>query len=208
MTQQAWEERYSQPDRVWSGRVNPWVRTVASELPTGSALDLACGEGADAVWLASQGWRVHAVDFAQAALERGCAAAASAGVADRITWVQSDLSAGWRPDRTFDLVTMHFLHTPDAAVREAALRAAWAATAGTLLVVAHDPANAVEGTAGGPPDPAVLYGADEVLGALGLVPHAPEVVVAESRRRVTEAGVWIDAIAVLRRRAGGASGES
>lgn len=199
MTQDAWEQRYSQPDRVWSGKVNHWLLEVAGELAPGTALDLACGEGGDAIWLATQGWQVTAVDFAGAALRRAAEAAAGAGVADRIRWVQADLASGWEPSATFDLVTMHFLHMPDGQVRDSALRTAWAATSGTLLVVSHDPANAVDGTAGGPPDPAVLYGAGDILAVLGLAADDAPVIVAETRRRETAAGLWIDAVVVLHR---------
>ena len=199
MSQSHWEDRYAQPERVWSGKVNHWLRQTAAGMTPGTALDLACGEGGDAVWLASQGWRVTAVDFAAAALQRGARAAEAAGVADRIEWVQADLASGWDPGRTFDLVTMHFLHTPDRAVRATALHTAWAAARGTMLIVAHDPANLVEGTAGGPTDPAVLYGAGDVLQVLGLEPGDPQVRTAVARRRETPAGRWVDAVVVLQR---------
>lgn len=199
MTQEAWEERYAQPNRVWSGRVNHWLARTAGGLAPGSALDLACGEGGDALWLAARGWRVTAVDFAAAALRRGAAHAAAEGVAERITWVQADLGSRWRPPGTFDLVSVQFLHTPHMATRDAALRVAWAATAGTLLVVAHDPANLTEGCGGGPPDPAVLYGPADVLAALGLAEDDPAVRTAETLRREGEAGTWVDAVVVLQR---------
>lgn len=199
MTQEAWEQRYSQPDRVWSGKVNHWLVEFAGGLAPGTALDLACGEGGDALWLAARGWDVTAVDFAGAALRRGAAAAERAGVQDRIQWLQADLGSAWQPPRTYDLVTLHFLHTPDTRVRNTALRTAWSATSGTLLVVAHDPANAVDGTGGGPPDPAVLYSAADVLSVLGVAADDAAVVVAETRQRETAAGRWIDAVVVLRR---------
>jgi SAM-dependent methyltransferase len=199
MTQDAWEERYDQAGRVWSGRVNHWLADVAADLAPGSALDLACGEGGDALWLARRGWQVTAVDFAAAALRRGAAQAEAAGLADRVRWVQADLGAGWQPSGRFDLVTVQFLHTPSDAAREAALRSAWAATAGTLLVVAHDPSNLTEGSGGGPPDPAVLYGPASVLAAIGVAPGDPAVVAAETRRRESESGRWVDAVVVARR---------
>jgi SAM-dependent methyltransferase len=197
VTQQAWQDRYSQPGRVWSGKVNPWLQEVVAPMPTGKALDLACGEGGDAVWLASQGWQVTAVDFAPAALARGAAAADELGVSDHITWVAADL-AQWRPVERFDLVAMHFLHTPDLSLRDAAIRTAWAATGGVLLIVSHDPENAVRGTAGGPPDPAVIYGPAQVLATIGDA--SAEVVVAETRDRTSSAGIWVDSVVVLRRR--------
>lgn len=196
MTQQAWQERYSQAGRVWSGRANHWLPECAGPLHPGSALDLACGEGADAVWLAERGWHVTAVDFAPAALTRGAGAAAERGV--DIEWVEADVTS-WRPQRRYDLVTMHFLHPPDLALRDAAVRTAWQATRGTLLVVAHDPRNLTEGTAGGPPDPLVLYTAGDVLDILEMASTDRRVATAQSRHRVTQAGLWVDAVVVLRR---------
>lgn len=195
MTQQDWQERYSQAGRVWSGKVNHWLVGVATGLPPGTALDLACGEGGDALWLAARGWDVTAVDFAAAALARGADAAAAQGL--EVRWLPADI-ATWRPDRRYDLVSVQFLHTPDPAVRDAAIRTAWAATTGTLLVVSHDPRNAVEGTAGGPPAH-VLYTAGDVLDILGIEPTDPRVVTSQARRRETPAGLWIDAVVVLRR---------
>src|ERR671937_581649 len=106
---QHWEEHYSDRDRVWSGRVNARLAEVASALEPGSALDLGCGEGADAVWLAERGWHVVAVDISDTALQRAGTAADARGVSDRIAFVQRDLSDGF-PDGTFDLISAQFLH--------------------------------------------------------------------------------------------------
>jgi SAM-dependent methyltransferase len=198
MTQEMWQERYAKPGRVWSGKVNHWLAEIAPTLPPGTALDLACGEGGDAVWLAGLGWQVTAVDFAPAALARGAEHADAAGVGDRIRWVEAD-AAHWLPPGRYDLVTMHFFHTPSREVRDAALRTAWQATSSVLLVVAHDPANLVEGSAGGPPDPSVLYSAGDVLDALGVPRDSPRIEVAETRRRENAQGLWVDAVVVLRR---------
>ncbi len=183
---------------MWSGRVNHWLREYAQALPPGTALDLACGEGGDALWLASQGWTVTALDFASAAVERGRAAAAERGLADRLTWVCADL-AQWKPPEGYDLVTMHFLHTPDRDLRDAALLTAFEAAGGVLLIVAHDPANAIDGTAGGPPDPAVLYSAADVLAVLGVDHDDPRVVRAEQVLRDSPQGRWVDSVLVLNR---------
>lgn len=193
MNQQMWEERYAQREAVWSGKVNPWLVEVAGPLSPGTALDLACGEGGDAIWLAEQGWQVTGVDFAAAGLARAAKAAEATGVA--VDWVQADLSQ-WQPTETFDLVTMHFLHGP-RELREAALRSAWAATGGTLLVVSHDKANLTEGTAGGPPDPDVLYGPTEMLAAIGVGADDPVVRRAEVVVRDTDQGRWVDGLLVL-----------
>lgn len=203
MDAQQWDERYSQRDSVWSGRVNPTLVEFAQGLRPGTAVDLACGEGGDAIWLAQQGWTVTAVDFSAAGVHRARRHAEDAGVAGRIDWVVADV-ASWRPDTGFDLVAMHFLHTPDIGVRDAAIRTAWASTGpgGTCLVVSHHPENATRGTAGGPPDPAVLYGVDEALAALGSSPGDPRLRVAETRDRRVSAGLWVDSVIVLQREGG------
>lgn len=180
MKRDEWQRRYLAADRVWSGQANPWLVEAVGDLPPSTALDLAAGEGADAIWLARHGWRVTAVDFAAAALERGEIAAEDAGVADRITWLCEDL-ATWRPADRFDLVSVQYLHGPPS-VRAAVHAVAWRATAGTLVIVGHDPHNLIEGH-GGPPDPAVLYAPRDVLNTLGLSATSPEVIVAERRAR-------------------------
>lgn len=109
---QFWEERYASRPQVWSGRANQVLVDLVSGFAPRTALDLGCGEGGDAVWLAQQGWRVTAVDISTTAVERGRAAAADLGVpADRITWVAQDL-AEWSPGGTFDLVSAFFLQSP------------------------------------------------------------------------------------------------
>lgn len=133
-----WEERYRSGDRIWSGRPNEiLVREMTGAAP-GTALDLGCGEGADAVWLAGRGWRVTAVDISDTALERAAAHAAEAGVGDRIDWQRHDLAHSF-PAGAFDLVSAHFLHSPVAMPREQILRRAASAVApgGILLVAGH-----------------------------------------------------------------------
>lgn len=144
----AWEARYA-ASNVWSGHVNLSLSGVARDLPPGTALDLACGEGGDAVWLAEHGWTVTAIDFAESALARLREVARSRGVAERVTTRLADLSQ-WRPDAAFDLVSCHFLHTPEDVWRHA-FRAAAEATApgGTLLIVGH--ALAEDESVPGPP---------------------------------------------------------
>ncbi len=136
--QQFWEERYTSQERVWSGRPNQVLVSEVTGLAPGVALDLGCGEGGDAVWLATQGWRVVAVDISATALRRGAVQAEEAGVADRIEWQGHDL-AEWRPDREFDLVSAQFLQSPISFPREAILSTAATAVGvgGTLLVVGH-----------------------------------------------------------------------
>ncbi|WP_171165941.1 bifunctional 2-polyprenyl-6-hydroxyphenol methylase/3-demethylubiquinol 3-O-methyltransferase UbiG [Streptomyces sp. I05A-00742] len=133
-----WEEYYGRSGRVWSGRPNPLLVREAADLPAGSALDLGCGEGADAVWLAAEGWNVTAVDVSPTALERAAEHAVAAGCEDRIEWRRHDLSTSF-PAGTYDLVSLQFLHSPVELPVERILRSAAAAVApgGVLLFVGH-----------------------------------------------------------------------
>ncbi|MGC9501755.1 class I SAM-dependent methyltransferase [Streptomyces sp. WG7] len=133
-----WEARYRDTDRVWSGRPNDLLVREASDLAPGTALDLGCGEGADAVWLASRGWRVTGVDISGTALERAAGHAADAGVGERVDWERHELGTSF-PEGSFDLVSAHYLQSPVALDQRTVLRDAARAVAdgGTLLVVLH-----------------------------------------------------------------------
>ena len=136
---QFWESFYGEREQVWSGRPNPLLVREVEPLTPGTALDLGCAEGADAIWLAERGWRVTAVDISQTALGRAAAHAARVGVAG-IEWVRHDLTATF-PDGEFDLVSAQFFHSPVAGdgEREKILHRAAEAVApgGTLLVAGH-----------------------------------------------------------------------
>ncbi|NUP00027.1 MAG: FAD-dependent oxidoreductase [Nonomuraea sp.] len=183
--EQFWDERYGGSDRVWSG--NPNVRLVeeVGDLPPGTALELGCGEGADAVWLARRGWRVTATDVSGVALARAAGHAEDEGVADRVDWQRHDLAASF-PEGVFDLVTASYLHSPVDMPREKILRDAAAAVApgGQLLVLGH---------AGPPPwDPGAHPGVhlptpQEVLGSLELPEGEWEVLSAEEFERAQTA---------------------
>ncbi|MFI6014176.1 class I SAM-dependent methyltransferase [Streptomyces sp. NPDC051243] len=133
-----WEARYRDGGPLWSGRPNALLVREAGDLPPGSALDLGCGEGADAVWLASRGWRVTGVDISHTALERAGVHAAEAGVGDRTAWERHVLGESF-PEGSFDLVNAQYLQSPIPLDQRRILRRAADAVApgGTLLIVMH-----------------------------------------------------------------------
>lgn len=133
-----WDDRYRESDRIWSGNPNVILVREVEGLTPGRALDLGCGEGADAVWLARFGWKVTATDISRVALERAAVHAADAGVADRIDWQWHDLGASF-PEGEYDLVSAQFLHSMGDLPRERILRQAASVVApgGVLLVVGH-----------------------------------------------------------------------
>ena len=133
-----WEDHYRRRERVWSGRPNSVLVDVAGQLRPGTALDLGCGEGGDAIWLARQGWRVTAVDVSVTALDRAAADAATAGVADRIDFRQHDLVLAF-PSGAFDLVSAQYLQSPMEFPRVRVLQEAASAVTpgGLLLIVDH-----------------------------------------------------------------------
>ncbi len=182
MDARAWDDRYAASGLVWSLGPNALVARECADLPAGRAVDLACGEGRNALWLASRGWRVEAVDFSQVALDKGRALAVppETGVgADAITWRRSDVTTWSGSD--LDLAVVAYLQLP-APARGDALRAAYAALrpGGTFVLVAHDSTNLTEGT-GGPRDASVLYTAEDVLDDLATGAPTPRV---EHARRV------------------------
>ena len=133
-----WERRYADSDGVWSGSPNRVLADVAAGLEPGTALDVGCGEGADAVWLASRGWRATGLDVSATAVERAARAAADRGIApEDARFVAGDLDA--LDGESFDLVTVSFLHSPAGAPREDVLRRAAdrVASGGHLLVTSH-----------------------------------------------------------------------
>jgi SAM-dependent methyltransferase len=135
-----WEGFYRDREEAWSGRPNPLLVREVAALTPGTALDVGCGEGGDAIWLARQGWRVTAVDVSATALRRAAAHAAQAGIVEGIEWARHDLARSF-PDGSFDLVSAQFLHSPVAAPgeRERILRCAAAGVArgGVLLIGSH-----------------------------------------------------------------------
>jgi SAM-dependent methyltransferase len=177
MDAESWNERYRASELVWSSTPNQFVEAELADLPPGRAVDLAAGEGRNAIWLARRGWQVTAVDFAQAALDKGRSLAGSLPV----EWVCEDATA-WSDGASYDLCVMAYLQVP-AGERRAAVRQGFTSLriGGTFLLVAHDTSNLTEGV-GGPQDVAVLMTAADVLADLGG--ESFEVVRAERVERV------------------------
>lgn len=197
-----WEQFYRDSERVWSGRVNAWLAEVAADLFPGTALDLGCGEGADAIWLAEDGWQVVAVDVSATALQRARAAAGERNVVSRIRVERHDLSESF-PAGRFDLVSAQFLHSPARLDRETVLQRAADAVApgGTLLIVDH---GAAPPWAGEHAREHHFASVDEVLGSLNLNAEHWERLRADSADRAAigpdgQAATLTDNVMVLRR---------
>ncbi|MEV7404724.1 class I SAM-dependent methyltransferase [Streptomyces sp. NPDC091267] len=178
-----WDERYRGSDRIWSGNPNTALVREVEGLKPGRALDLGCGEGADAVWLARWGWQVTATDISRVALGRAAGHAAEAGVADRIDWQFHDLGASF-PEGEYDLVSAQFLHSMGDLPREQILRRAAAAVApgGVLLVVGHAGFPAWEHDHAD----VELPTPDEVLASLALPQGEWDVLLSEEHERVQD----------------------
>lgn len=200
---QHWEERYGERERVWSGRVNTRLAEIAEPLNPGRALDLGCGEGADAIWLAEHGWQVTAVDISETALQRASEDARARGVLDRIDFQHHDLSDSF-PTGRYDLISAQFLHSTVRLEREDVLRrAAGAVVPGGLLVIVDH---------GEPPPWAKEHihdhhfaSPDEVVDSLNLDAAQWERVRAEPAEREAigpdgETGTLIDNVILLKRR--------
>jgi SAM-dependent methyltransferase len=133
-----WDDLYRSRPVPWGERANPLLVEVADDLTPGAALDLGCGPCGDTAWLAHRGWRVTAVDIAAAAVSGVQEHAAAAGLADRVTAEQHDLSRSF-PAGAFDLVSAQYLHSVFDFPRAEVLRTAVHALrpGGLLLVVDH-----------------------------------------------------------------------
>jgi SAM-dependent methyltransferase len=150
-----WNERYAATEYVFGIEPNRFVADAVGDLSPGRALDLGCGEGRNAVWLAARGWEVTGVDLSSVAIDKARRLAADAGV--EVVFVRSDLET-WTPGTVrHDLVVVSYLHLPSGSRRSVHAMAAEALRpGGTLVVVAHHRDNLERGV-GGPQDPAVLY---------------------------------------------------
>ncbi|MBV8950003.1 MAG: class I SAM-dependent methyltransferase [Actinobacteria bacterium] len=165
MDSQEWDERYAAHDLVWSAGPNRMLADEVGALPPGRALDVACGEGRNALWLAANEWTVTAVDFSRVALDKAQRIAKERKL--EVEWVLADVVEHTPSARAYDLVVVLYLQLAGPERRRAFATAADAvAPGGTLLVIGHDSTNIADGF-GGPQDPAVLYGPDDVAADLG-----------------------------------------
>ena len=210
MDASGWNERYA-ASTVWSGEPNAALVEIVSGLdmtsgrPAGTApptaLDIGCGEGADARWLAAQGWDVTGVDWSDVALERARSAVRGAGLVARFAQgdaTDADFLAGLSPTGTFDLITLAFIH-PEPEDRHAAYAhlPGLVAPGGHLLVVAHDPAHGLRGFGGPPPHRMMSPG--DILTALGLPADFEVLVAAVPPREKDGEVVALDSVVLVHR---------
>ena len=193
----AWDERYSQSDLVWGAPPNAVVVERVTSLPRGRALDLACGEGRNAHWLATRGWEVTGLDYSAVAVDkaRRVAAEAPRSVRERLDYRVADVT-DTDLGGEYDLVLMIYLHLAPEERLQVVNRAISALKPdGILMILGHDAVNLSQGV-GGPQDPEILYTTDDLVNSFDgrLV-----VDVAERRFRETDAGTAIDALVVAHR---------
>jgi SAM-dependent methyltransferase len=162
-----WDERYAKAELEWGAKPNRFLVQEAGDLRPGRALDIAAGEGRNALWLAEQGWIVTAVDFSSVAIDKARRLGAERGV--DVEWVVADVLT-YDPVDDFDLVVVFYLQLDRPAMQKVLTKAMSALRKnGTLLVVGHDRTNPMNGV-GGPQDPTILLDADELVADLkGLI---------------------------------------
>jgi SAM-dependent methyltransferase len=164
MQREDWDRRYAGVANLWATKPNRFLVAEVASLPAGRALDVACGEGQNAIWLASLGWKVTGVDFSEVAIRKAATRAERDDVDAR--FVCADLVEYEPEPASYDLVLVMYLHIPSnrrRAVHEKA--AAAVAPGGTFLLLGHDLTNLTDGV-GGPKDPDLLYTAEEIASEL------------------------------------------
>ena len=197
MDRHAWDDRYRDREWLWTVDANRFVVQETAGLTPGRALDLAAGEGRNAVWLAKQGWAVTAVDFSAVALERASDLAAHEGVA--IETIEVDLRTYTPETGSYDLVVLAYLHLPPELFQAVLGRATDALVdGGTIVIVGHDVTN-IEHGYGGPQSSEVLFTPESLVADLAGL----DVVKAEKvdRPYESEEGIFtaIDALVVAKK---------
>lgn len=196
-----WDDRYSSTDLVWSADPNQWVVELTEPMAPGRALDLAAGEGRNAIWLVRRGWTVTAVDFSAVAVERmhRLATAELGEDAGRLTPVIGDATEPQGSE--MDLVLFCYLHLPEDQWRRALSAAVEAcAPGGKIVIIGHARRNLTEGV-GGPQNPDILYDPEQVTDLLADLPVTIESAEIRTREVPTDAGVRValDTIVMVRR---------
>lgn len=155
MDSSAWDDRYDGAPSLWSMGPNVFVADRLAGKSPAKGVDLACGEGRNAIWLAEAGWDMTGVDFSPVAIQRARERSES------VEWVVADVTT-WEPPQTLDLVLIAYLHLPPEDITTIVERAAgWLAPGGELFMVGHDRSNLLEGH-GGPQDPRILWEVEEI----------------------------------------------
>ena len=177
MDSSTWDQRYEGSELMWSAEPNIFLPPLVEGVAPGTALDVACGEGRNAIWLARQGWDVTAFDFSAVGIDKARELAGDTHVG----WIVADATTH-EPTKKFDLVVIFYLHLPTEAFVEAFTHAVDAiAPGGTLFAVGHALAN-IEHGVGGPPYPEILWTAEGITPLLtGL-----DVIELEERERWVE----------------------
>ncbi len=195
MEREDWNRRYEGAELLWTAEPNRMLVGEVDDLPAGRALDVGCGEGRNAVWLAEKGWQVTGVDFSDVALDKARQLAEARRVS--VEWVLADLRSYHPQGHAYDLAVVLYLHLPREERRRVHAACAGALRpGGVLIVLGHDVTNVRDGY-GGPQDASILFTPDDVVedfsGEVGVTVERAERV---QRRVATEAGerVAIDAL--------------
>lgn len=201
----AWDAKYSARELIYGEPPNQAVVDVATALPRGRALDVAAGQGRNALWLATRGWEVTAVDFSAVALTRGrdIASRAPRSVRNRLTWVHADVTTVL-PEPHYDLVLVLYLHLPPELRRKAIRNAVDALKPdGILMILGHHSDNLTRGV-GGPQDSEILYTPEDLASDVG---DRASISLCEERVRQTPDGLAIDSLLLAGRSGLGSNGE-
>jgi SAM-dependent methyltransferase len=187
-----WDARYASSDAVWSLEPNRWVARTVADLDPGNAVDLGAGEGRHALWLASLGWRVRAIDFSAVGLATGARRAAELGL--DIEWVTAD-ATNWVSRQRVDLVVIAYLQVrADQLARAIGNATEYLAPGGTLALVGHDRAN----TVGGPADALLRHTVEELReAASGL-----DIIECRELQRAAPNGIALDTVLLARAQPG------
>lgn len=194
MDADAWDERYGAEPTLWGAQLNPVIAPVLAALPPGSSVDLACGNGRHAAWLAAHGWQCTGVDFSPVAIEQARTRSGD------VVWEVGD-ALRWQPPGRLDLVLVAYLHLPPDDMHRVLRRClSWLSPGGTLVHVGHARINISRGV-GGPSDPALLPTVGSIASALeGGVPDGDVLVRRlEHVERDTGHGTAIDLLLVAQR---------